>query len=485
MERLPPVTLGAIIAASFALAYAARFFLEPRYVLAGPRIAGPSRQFTLDFLLCLGSGLVAGLVVEALTGFPLVPGWKLLLGGAGIGFFYGLELSLLRVRELIRDSAGQRPMGVPPRLKPISRAFALVAFAASSFIFVLLGLLWLKDIDWLVVVGRDPEVVTMAKGMIATEIAFVMTVFLSGVGWLIFLFSGNLKLLFSNEIRVLDRISQGDLAHRATVATADEFGVIAARTNEMIDGLSHRMQLLDALKVAEEVQRNLLPPRPPRVPGLDIAAASRYCDETGGDSFDFLPCRENALLVLVGDVAGHGVGPALLMASARAYLRSAADGARDPGQAVTMANRHICADVQDTGRFLTLLYLELDTANRRMRWGRAGHDPPIFFPPLPPEERDREGKGPPLGVVPHYGYQTGPDMDWPVRTLVCLGTDGIWETAGPDGEMFGKARLEDLLREHAGKPAQAVVDAVLEALDTFRGGMPRQDDVTLVVIVFP
>jgi sigma-B regulation protein RsbU (phosphoserine phosphatase) len=76
-------------------------------------------------------------------------------------------------------------------------------------------------------------------------------------------------------------------------------------------------------------------------------------------------------------------------------------------------------------------------------------------------------------------------MDWPVRTLVCLGTDGIWETAGPDGEMFGKARLEDLLREHAGKPAQAVVDAVLEALDTFRGGMPRQDDVTLVVIVFP
>ncbi|NIQ92700.1 MAG: phosphatase, partial [Deltaproteobacteria bacterium] len=100
-------------------------------------------------------------------------------------------------------------------------------------------------------------------------------------------YSKNLKLLFENETNVLERVTQGDLSRLVPVATNDEFGVIAGHTNTMIDGLRHRLQLITALKLAEEVQQNLLPTEPPSYPGLDIAGISNYCDETGGDYYDY------------------------------------------------------------------------------------------------------------------------------------------------------------------------------------------------------
>jgi sigma-B regulation protein RsbU (phosphoserine phosphatase) len=157
-----------------------------------------------------------------------------------------------------------------------------------------------------------------------------MAVLLALVVNLIVSYSRNLRLLFNNETDVLERVSRGDLSRTVPVATRDEFGVIAGHTNSMIQGLRHRTKMITALKLAEEVQQNLLPVSAPDHPGLDLSGTSIYCDETGGDYYDFFKLPNNNLGVVVADASDHGVGSALLMTTARAFLISGVQHFRGP-----------------------------------------------------------------------------------------------------------------------------------------------------------
>ncbi len=105
---------------------------------------------------------------------------------------------------------------------------------------------------------------------------FVMTILLGFLVNLIISHSRNMKLLFDNQTRVLDRVSRGDLFEMAPVATSDEFGFIAGYTNDMIAGLRHRTRLIAALKVAEEIQQTLLPADAPAFSGADLAGKSLW-----------------------------------------------------------------------------------------------------------------------------------------------------------------------------------------------------------------
>lgn len=485
MEALSPAELGTILLVSFIPAFLARGFLERRFVLAYSPLGQPNRQLALDLVLCLSGGLFAGFWVEAVSGFPLVTGYKLLFGSLAGGFYIALELSLARERAVIREAEAKGMYAPPVRLAPMTRKFVAVAVTALLLTAVILGMIWANDVRWLTETAKEPGVLGWAKKSVISEIWFVIAVTIFAVVRLILLYSANLRLLFAMEISVLEKVSRGDLSQRAPVATADEFGLIAGHTNEMIAGLSHRMQLLDALKVAEEVQRNLLPAAPPDIIGLDIAAESRYCDETGGDYYDFFTLPDGKPAFAVGDVAGHGVGPALLMASARAYLRMAAGLDSDIGLIVTAVNNRVTEDVYGTGRFLTLFIFAIDPEKRSLCWVRAGHDPGLVYDPAADSFEELWGGGPPLGVVSDAVYELGQCTLWPPGGIVCVGTDGIWETRGKGREMFGKGRLREIIRKNADKPAKAIIAAVFEALEAFRDGRPVEDDVTITLIKFP
>jgi len=108
----------------------------------------------------------------------------------------------------------------------------------------------------------------------------------------------------------------------------------------MAGNLKEHIELRQSLAVAVEVQRSLLPAADPAAAGLDIAGRSKYCDAAGGDYFDFIDVanpRERAILIAVGDVMGHGISAALLMASARAALRAQATGSGDLARVMTKA----------------------------------------------------------------------------------------------------------------------------------------------------
>ena len=243
--------------------------------------------------------------------------------------------------------------------------------------------------------------------------------------------------------------------------------------------------LRQALALAEEVQRNLLPQQAPRLPGCDIAGTSLYSDETGGDYFDFITAPDDgnrSFGIVIGDVSGHGVAAALLMTTVRAFLRMRCFQPGPLAEVVGDVNRLLCADVSDTGRFMTLSHLVLDPATRRLTWVRAGHDPIILCDTATGLVADIPDQGgPPLGIIDATHYAEN-HLDLAPGQILLLATDGLWEARNAAGIMYGKDRVRESLRRHAARPAGEIVAALLDELQAFLAGESPGDDVTLVVI---
>ena len=240
-----------------------------------------------------------------------------------------------------------------------------------------------------------------------------------------------------------------------------------------------------ALELAGKVQRSLVPARAPVVEGLDIAGRSDPCQEVGGDYFDFLygpAYPAGNLIVVVGDISGHGVDAALLMTTARAFIRMRATQPADPARVVAMANHDLTLDMGDSGSFMTLFYMEIDPRGRTARWVRAGHEPALLYCPVRNQFEELTGNGAPLGVDLNFGFT---DQALPALhpgTILALGTDGIWEACDPEGRLFGKERFRDVIRRQSAGSAQEILTAVFDAVGRFCRGMPSHDDITLVVI---
>lgn len=287
------------------------------------------------------------------------------------------------------------------------------------------------------------------------------------------------------ELRgVAERISAGDFEARAEVRTGDEIQRLGETFNAMVPHLADRLRLQESIKVASRVQQHLLPKGSPVVPGLEIAARSMYCDETGGDYFDFVPRNgivPEGTIIAVGDVAGHGIDAALLMASARAILRSRALVDADLCALAGAMNQQLFVDSLE-GRFMTLYLLEMNEATGTLRWVSAGHDPALVYDPSDDSFDELGGRDLPLGIEPGWAYSMHERAALAQGQVMVVGTDGIWETRNAEGELFGKDRLKEVVREHARGSMRALQAAVEASLVAHRGAGAQQDDITLVVL---
>lgn len=239
-----------------------------------------------------------------------------------------------------------------------------------------------------------------------------------------------------------------------------------------------------SLAYAGEVQQKLMPATAPAVEGFDIAGQTICCDETGGDYYDFIDgskLDQGKIGIVVGDVSGHGISSALLMTTARAFLRERSLGQGGPACIVTDVNNRIARDTGELGFFMTLFYAEVDFKTKHFRWVRAGHEPAILYDSDKGVFEDLTGNGLPLGVFDKTSYE---ETVIPVNSgqTILIATDGIKETGNVKGEMFGKDRLKKILGDHAQKSAKEIIAAVISELEHFRYPLEREDDVTLVVI---
>jgi serine phosphatase RsbU (regulator of sigma subunit) len=252
---------------------------------------------------------------------------------------------------------------------------------------------------------------------------------------------------------------------------------------KVADYSRHLETIIAALNVAQEVQQNLLPQGPPAEKRLDIAGTTLYCDETGGDYYDYiaLPCLgSDACALVVGDVSGHGIASALLMAGVRAYLRGRVMQPGSVAEIITDVNRLVAADTSKTCQFMTLFFLVVDARAGRLTWVNAGHDPVFFYDPATDRFEQLRGGGLPLGVLADCRYTDQEAVLQPGQILV-LTTDGAFEAHNEEGDLFGKQRLKEVIRRNAGLKANSILEAVVAAVGSFRGGAAQNDDITLVV----
>jgi len=280
------------------------------------------------------------------------------------------------------------------------------------------------------------------------------------------------------------RLAKGDFSVRLQSRVKDERDQLIRAFNEIVPKIEEHMRMSKALGLAQEVQQSLLPQSDPWIPGFDIAGTSIYCDETGGDYYDFIETNRGGqagLAVVVGDVSGHGVSSALLMATARALimLRSSMPG--EAAGIINDVNRHLSLDTAQTGNFMTFFYCELLEKETMIRWVRAGHDPALVYDSETDKSYELKGQGMAFGLNDRFEYQSYQRRLAPGQVIL-IGTDGIWEMRNKAGEMFGKEALRDIIRNNHTASSRQIVDIVTDALEQFRGNEPPEDDTTLVVI---
>ena len=482
MEGLPVWEFEGYVALPMLLILGLRQVLQPAYVDAAPLMQRSLRQFQLDMGLFTLAGLSASLVLHLLPGFPLWQvGSKLTIAFITGGLFASLDLALARERKTI-DEAIKSPSPMPPptNMFPRSKMFTLVAVSITVLSTIVLLLVILRDLNWLAQQPASARDFSEATRSVVIEILFVVGLLLVFSVNLIFSATRNLRTLFEMETSVLESVSRGDLSARVPVATQDELGYIAGVTNTMITRLRDHLRLRRGLEIAAEVQRNFLPESAPEIEGLDMAGVSQFCEETGGDFYDFIPVN-GGMLAVVGDVVGHGLEAALLMASTRSSLRQAAETITEPGDILKAVNRQLCRDTRDSGQFVTCAIMLLDSENRRFCWASAGHPAPIRHRRDTNAFAALSGKDMVLGVEASWEYATR-ETEWPNPCeSVVLISDGVTEAHGEDG-MFGITRLEASIARHASASAEVMAKGIVD--DVLRHAKDGQvdDDMTLVVV---
>lgn len=233
--------------------------------------------------------------------------------------------------------------------------------------------------------------------------------------------------------------------------------------------------------LARDIQQRLFPRRAPQIAGFDIAGKTYPAVQTGGDYYDFISMPEGDWGLVVSDVSGHGMGPALIMAETRAYLRIAAHNRRDAGLVLTRANSVLAEDLEDGTQFVTSLLVRLNPAERTLAFANAGHTAGYVLAADGTVRLELTRQGPPLGMWPDTQYVESSPVHLTRGDVLLLLTDGIEETESGTGAIFGVERLLNVVRAHQSLPAAEILTALWRAACDFSGAQPQKDDWTLIV----
>jgi PAS domain S-box-containing protein len=282
----------------------------------------------------------------------------------------------------------------------------------------------------------------------------------------------------------VNRKKDGELYHADQTITAikDRAGHITHFVSVLRD-MTERQKLHAQemeLALASMVQRRLFPARPLELPGYDIAGGVFPAESTCGDYFDFVPMPNDALALVVADVSGHGLGPALVMAETRAYLQPLARTTEDLRSIADAISGFLAADLEDH-MFVTMLLAKLEPASGRCSYVNCGHPSGHVINRSGEGAAELKSGGLPLGLFPERWQCTEHEFVLGEGEMLVLVTDGVLESRSPGGAEFGSEGLLQVLREHHRDPAREIVERVCRAVRGFVHGHKQLDDMTIVV----
>lgn len=275
------------------------------------------------------------------------------------------------------------------------------------------------------------------------------------------------------EIYSRDRIFQVELQ-----PFRQRDGSITGTIGMAID-ITEQRHLDVELRVTRKIQEGLRPQAAPQSEQFDIAGASVSASAAGGDYFDYFPIKDGTTGVVVCDVGGHGLGPAMMMCQTRAYLRALALNYDDPGEMLTLTNDFL-SHATNEQRLVALFFAKLDPEARTLSYANSGQR--AYLIDTDGNARLLEPTSIPLNVREDEVIPTSETIPLSPGEMVILFTDGITETVSPDGEMFGVARMLNLIREHRERPASEIVDTLFKTTRAFAFGGRQEDDMTAVLV---
>jgi phosphoserine phosphatase RsbU/P len=261
--------------------------------------------------------------------------------------------------------------------------------------------------------------------------------------------------------------------------------IISAQSAQVIENARLYMKEQDLVRIQEEmrlageIQRNLLPKTAPEIPGYQIAGRSIPAKDVGGDYYDFIPIEDGRLAFCLGDVSGKGMPAAMLMANVQATLRGQSAPSISSKECVERSNNLLYKST-DPQKYVTLFYGILNTKTNELCFCNGGHNNPFLLSGNGKMKKLQTG-GIVLGFVPQFIF-TEEKIPFQPGDLLVLYSDGITEAMNDKEEEFGEKRLEELITANRQESAEQIIGKILENIDTYVGSVPQMDDITIVVL---
>ena len=257
---------------------------------------------------------------------------------------------------------------------------------------------------------------------------------------------------------------------------------VALQRQLLLDESAEKRRIERDLKLARSIQQQLLPATSPRVAGFDIAGWNRPADDTGGDFWDHLPLGDDgALAMAVADATGHGIGPALVMASCRALLRATLTLSEDLREVVERVNRLLCADLP-ANRSVTAFVARLDPSASVLHYLSAGQGPMLHYVAATDRIEPLNANAVPLGFFPEVSWPAPAQLSLEPGDMMVVVTDGFFEWESRSGEEYGIHRVAAMVSRHRNEPAAALIEALYADVRRFVGDEVQSDDLTALVI---
>ena len=271
----------------------------------------------------------------------------------------------------------------------------------------------------------------------------------------------------------------------AIVVVAAVMAILASTAIQMIRSRMRlereQMALINKeLEQARQIQLNWLPEQPAALKGIDIAAVNTPASHVSGDFYNWFNLPDGRVAITIGDVTGHGMSAAFLMATTQLLVRTNLPRFSDPGFCLEEVNRQLCTQVF-SGQFVTMQILIVDFENRQIDIASAGHPPPLMV---------ESNSVRPMPVDPQLVLGVDETTEYPSQRIsfndgagLLLFTDGVCDAIAPSGERFTEAGLRKSLRDRFTSAAQ-MLQAVIRSVDSFRTGRDLADDLTVVAVCF-
>ena len=234
------------------------------------------------------------------------------------------------------------------------------------------------------------------------------------------------------------------------------------------------------MDIARRIQSSLLPSKAVKTGDFEVEGFCLPADQVGGDYFDYFYSDSDNLDMVMADVSGHSIGPALFMVETRSTIRTQANWPNKPAETLNILNNFLYQDLDTADYFITLFYLQYNTQSNKLSYSNAGHPSPLLLKrgELQTEALDTDGLI--LGVRKNVCFEEK-SIAMETGDLILLYTDGLIEAENPAGDFFGIDPVRNILHQHAHHSPKFIIDIIIQQLTQFCQSDSFKDDVTLMI----